>query len=518
MEVRTLGSLCGFSVGSAGVLAAVAGAAACSAASSSEPGRLKVSGNARYLVTEDGRPFFWMGDTAWWIRNITPEDVDYYLAHRARHGFSVIQMHPGYSVQDYAGHRPFVDDDTDKPNEAFWRNMDEVVTKAGEHGLHVALVPMWGGEYRKAFGTDAEKAFRFGQWIGRRYAACRHVLWIVSGEYDVINRLHVPIPEALKSVLVAAARGLRDAHGGSQLMTIHPGISFTSSLEFHGEPWLDFNMLQSAHMVDSTAYGILENYALIAHDYALEPTKPVVDGEPFYEDTPDGVWFCRDSSRPRGGADVVRRKAYWAVFAGAFGHTYGHSDIYGFYQPAHPGDILEYPHGPGNRGHWKDALDAPGALQMKHLRALMESRPFLDRIPDASLVVGGLRHGTDHVTPTQAPDGGYAHLPLAPDAVRVVAGQGEGLDHVAATRAVDGGYAMLYLPSRKPVTVDLSKLSGARVKARWFDPRTGEAEPAGELEPRGTREFTPPNRGEGGDWVLVLDDAARGFPAPGTEG
>jgi hypothetical protein len=27
--------------------------------------------------------------------------------------------------------------------------------------------------------------------------------------------------------------------------------------------------------------------------------------------------------------------------------------------------------------------------------------------------------------------------------------------------------------------------------------------------------FTPPSSGPGNDWVLVLDDAARNFPAPG---
>ena len=33
---------------------------------------------------------------------------------------------------------------------------------------------------------------------------------------------------------------------------------------------------------------------------------------------------------------------------------------------------------------------------------------------------------------------------------------------------------------------------------------------------KGEREFTPPNPGEMIDWVLVLDDAARSCPPPGT--
>jgi len=30
-----------------------------------KPTRLKVSENRRFLVREDGSPFFWLGDTAW---------------------------------------------------------------------------------------------------------------------------------------------------------------------------------------------------------------------------------------------------------------------------------------------------------------------------------------------------------------------------------------------------------------------------------------------------------------------
>jgi hypothetical protein len=53
------------------------------------------------------------------------------------------------------------------------------------------------------------------------------------------------------------------------------------------------------------------------------------------------------------------------------------------------------------------------------------------------------------------------------------------------------------------------------VRAWWFDPRDGKATLLGELSNEGERAFTPPDPGEALDWVLVLDDAARGYPAPG---
>jgi len=434
--------------------------------------RLKVSDNKRFLLTEKGEPFFWLGDTAWMLRVIPPAEVDHYMSNRVQHCFNVIQVQCGYNVMDYAGNRPFLNNNMDTPNEAFWRTIDAIVTKALEHRLYVAMVPMWGDEYGKAFGNDSQKAYRFGQWIGKRYAAHSHVLWIVSGEYDAINGYRLPISAEQKSVFISMARGLREAHNGAQLMTIHPGEALTSSKDFHEEPWLDFNMLQSGHLIDSAAYKMPDTHELIARDYALTPIKPVLDGEPIYEDTPDGIWVHRDTNRTRAGASDVRRKAYCAVFAGAFGHTYGHNDVYGFFEPAYPGQVQTLPKGPGQRSSWKTALDAPGAAQMKHLRRLMESRSHLDRIPDQSIIA---------------------------------AGQSGGLEHIQATRASDGTWALVYLPAGKPVTIAMDTLAGPKIEASWFNPRTGETRSIGTFPNSGNREFPPPTSGENNDWVLVLE-------------
>jgi hypothetical protein len=119
---------------------------------------------------------------------------------------------------------------------------------------------------------------------------------------------------------------------------------------------------------------------------------------------------------------------------------------------------------------------------MQYLRRLMESRPYLSRIPDQGL--------------------------LASD-------PGEGGNHVQATRCSQGAYALVYVPNAKqPVTVHLDRLSGTEVLAWWYDPRTGKAAEIGRFPRSGDRTFTTPN--EGPDWVLVLDDAAKGYPAPGA--
>ncbi len=170
----------------------------------------------------------------------------------------------------------------------------------------------------------------------------------------------------------------------------------------------------------------------------------------------------------------MRKQCYRSVFAGGCGVTYGHHSIWQFYAPGR--EPITHP----DRS-WMEALDRPGAGQMIHLRALMESRPFLTRAPDRGL--------------------------LASDA-------GAGGAHVEATSDAEGSYALVYLPGVQTVSVHLGTLAGTATKAWWYDPRSGGATAIGVYPNAGTRSFTPPD--EGPDWVLVLDDATRDFGPPGT--
>jgi hypothetical protein len=137
---------------------------------------------------------------------------------------------------------------------------------------------------------------------------------------------------------------------------------------------------------------------------------------------------------------------------------------------------------------WTEALDEPGAVQMIHGRRLIESRPFLTRVPDDSVIA------TDRVA-TSIP--------------------GAGRYRFVATRDSSGSYAMIYAPIGRKFQVRMDKITGPKVKAWWFNPRTGKADAIGELPNTGEREFLSPDKGEALDWVLVLDDAAKNFPPPG---
>jgi hypothetical protein len=137
---------------------------------------------------------------------------------------------------------------------------------------------------------------------------------------------------------------------------------------------------------------------------------------------------------------------------------------------------------------WREAIEQPGAKQMQWGRKLMESRPFTSRIPDDSVIVPSS-------VPTAMP--------------------GAGSRRFVATRDEAGTFAMVYLPVGRALNVRLDVITGPRVKAWWFNPRTGEAKAAGEFPNKATERFSPPDPGEHLDWVLVLDDAARNFPPLG---
>ena len=139
---------------------------------------------------------------------------------------------------------------------------------------------------------------------------------------------------------------------------------------------------------------------------------------------------------------------------------------------------------------WDQAINQPGAGHMQFGRKLIESRPFLTRIPDDSVIVAGK-------VPTSIP--------------------GTGQKRMVATRDTEGTYAMVYTPVGRKFSVKMDVIKGAKVKAWWFDPRTGKANEIGQFDNKSTREFIPPNPGEMLDWVLVLDDVAKNYPAPGSK-
>jgi hypothetical protein len=447
-------------------------------------GPLRPSPDGRFLIHADGTPFFYLADTAWeLLHRLTRDEVDRYLDNRLAKRFTVLQAvvlaeMNGLTRPNAYGDLPLVDLDPRRPNEPYFALVDYVVDAACDRGLYVGMVPTWGSytvrENHPLFEDhaifDPDNAHDYGRALGERYCDRPNVIWILGGDR---------IPEGpARETWTRMARGIAEGVCGFEdytqtAMTYHPRGGHSSAEWWHDAPWLTFHMIQSGHSRSSTPH------AMIAADYARAPARPVLNGEPGYEGIPDGL----RAGCPKLDEHDVRRFAYWSVLAGACGHAYGANEMWMMWSPGiEPTNPVVNPLLDAQTP-WHEAMDYPGAGQMRHLRALIESRPFLSRFPCQDV--------------------------LASD-------PGEGLSHVRAAACREGSYAMLYVPEPdRTVQVAPGALRAERVAAWWYDPRDGTATPIDDdLPPAGNADFTTPPAGP--DWVLVLDDASRAFPPPGT--
>jgi hypothetical protein len=263
----------------------------------------------------------------------------------------------------------------------------------------------------------------------------------------------------------------------AQPVSFHPFGRTVTSAWFKDAAWLDFHLFTSGHRryeqdTDGRKYGE-DNWRYVLEARAADPKRPVLDAEPAYENTPQGL---HKPEEPYWRDHDTRRYAYWSVFAGAAGHTFGENSVRQVYVPgeARPAS--------GAKGFIMERLDTPGARQMRHLKALMLSRPYFERVPDQSVVAGD---------------------------------EGEKYDRVLVTRG--DGFAFAYVHTGRAFTLQLAPLGAAALAAWWFNPRTGEATAAGSRAGSGPATFDPPGEpAPGNDWVLVLDDSTRNFKAPGA--
>lgn len=195
-------------------------------------GKLKVSDNKRFLVFEDGTPFYYLGDTGWELfHRLNKDDTEKYLENRRAKGFTVIQAVAlseldGLNTPNAEGNKPLIDNDPLKPNEAYFAHVDWVVKKAAEKGIFIGLLPTWGdkvdpgtwGKGPKIF--NKENGYKYGQWIGNRYKNSPNIIWINGGDRDG-GGANTPIWEAI-------GEGVKSVDK-NHLMTFHPWGEKSSS-------------------------------------------------------------------------------------------------------------------------------------------------------------------------------------------------------------------------------------------------------------------------------------------------
>ena len=405
-----------------------------------------------------------MADTMWGLATLTLGEADYYFRTRRDQGYNTIL---GPVVFGSGGKDKFVApgigsmDAPEAKNSAYYDHLEKLIRKAKERGMYIGLVVQWGEDNRMSkYKSDAD-ARAYGKWLGQRFKDHTNIFWFTAGEYT--------LAPGYKNRYKAIAEGLSEAVGSRQLVSIHPagGAGYnkqSSSDYFHSSGWLDFNAVQTWTYDESS-------FKKIRDDWNERPTKPVFLSETKYE---------------KEGADAfrLRRNAYWGVFAGSLGFGYGHDKIWA-----------------GKRdfgSDWKRALNDEGGNDMRHLMDLILSR---SETPRGSVIYFDRRPGDSLI---KRVDGGSNP------------GNAKKRGHVGAMRDGSGKYFMVYVPtdgSSRRVTVDMGKVSGSKARAWWYNPSNGDSSEIGVFDSSGSKEFKTPSSGK--DWVLVVDDTAHGWAAPG---
>ena len=401
-------------------------------------GKLMVSSNNRYLQFQNGRPFFWLGDTGWLVpQHLDRAEVEYYFNKCRRAGYNMVQIQvmdavPSYNIYGQQS-LPYGWDFTKADPEgtySYWDHLDYIIRKAEQNGIYIGMVTIWGSQVQ-AGNINAEQAKTYGRFLAERYKNNPNIIWIMGG--DIQGNIHPEVWNALAT----AIKSIDNNH----LMTFHPRGRYTSAKWWSKASWMDFHTFQSGHrkygqrmgnkdypIPDSTEE---DNWMYVDSTWAYKPIKPVLDDEPSYEDIPKGL---HDANEARWQDYDVRRYAYWSVFAGSCGHTYGHNAIMQMLKPG-------YPTGYGSDGTvkaWYQALEDPGYNQMQYLNDLMLSFPYFERIPDQSIILG--KNGVKY-------------------------------DRLIATRGND--YLMVYNYNSDVMKIDLRKISGKKKLLWWFNPSDG---------------------------------------------
>ncbi len=416
---------------------------------------ISVDADGRGFVTSEGKPFFWLGDTAWtMLTRLTIPEVEEYLADRKKKGFSVIQLvlvpWDARRNGNLTGQKPYLGDDMAKPNPLYFDHVEKVLDLVERRGFYAAVVPFWLAGLPEPAADEMAQYRAYGRYLGSRFGK-RPLIWLLGADRW---------PNGWAAVIRTFAQGLEASSGRSDLLlTHHPAGGQSSSRFFHDDGWLDFNMLQSGHNADLLAYRLTET------DYAKQPTKPVLDGEAAYENITNALVPYGPGVRVINDYDV-RRQAYQSVFSGAAGHTYGACEVYEFHKE-----------GSGRAHwtigiHWREALKLPGSTQMGYLRRLIEGRGPSKRVPDNSLLV------------SPNPDN--------PN------------EHMAVIRDKDHRWVMVYTPTAATFRLNTRKLLKPAVSGSWFDPRKGMSLRSFNVEVGEDVEFVPPQGGQRVDWVLVL--------------
>jgi len=445
-------------------------------------GHVTVDPSGRFFAYADGTPFFLLADTNWAMnasRCGISQDRDgpfhTWLADRRAKGFTAIMTELFEIDQANEGGYPFPNNsqppgtgDYSQLNAEHFQWLDKRIVALWENGWVICTVPTWIGKH---VGMSRSDAIALSRYLMARYGAY-NLIWGLSGEYQyAYTHLQMPWTKGDWRALGQAVSA-RNVYGHP--ISLHPSSrqdpddpeewpeeahEASSGGEFHDEPWLDHNWLQTGHALAL----LCQVPKRVAENYGRAPSKPVLHAEGYYErQRSDGA-----SSR------MIRWQAWTAYLNGAAGHAYGANGVWQFYDSTARPDAQ-----PWHGQPWPEALRFEGSAQLKHLADFFASIPWHRLEPHREwLRIRGVPVHAESLTDP----------------------------HCAA---IADELCVIYVPAgNSGKRIEIMNLGGRRYQAQWFDPRTGEYSAATEEPIQGSGpdgRWRAPSVFRHRDWVLLL--------------
>ena len=411
---------------------------------------LKLGTDGRHLVDQNNIPFLMQGDAPWsLIAGLSDADVQTYLADRKAKGFNAVLVN---LIEHKFSPHPPADYYGDQP----FLKAGDFSTPNEAYFAHVDTVI-------NQAAANGMVVLLIPAYLGNNCgdegwcAEIKHTSTaVMQGFGEYLGNRYKNFPNIIwveGGDTSAAANGV-----SAQVDALVAGIKANDTAHLHTADCSRQSSAADCYQepwldINTTYSDCLQSASRIRTDYNRRGVMPF-----FYI---EGTYEGEGAS-----AACVHAQAYYPILGGSTGQVFGNNPIWLF--------------GSG----WKSALNSAGAMSMMYLGNLFHSRPWDQLVPDYN-----------HATVTA----GYGNI--------------GGDNYAAAARTSDGNTVIVYMPTKRTITVDLTRISGSEANAWWFNPSTGSSTLIGTYPTTGSQGFTPPGNG---DWVLVIDNAALGLPAPGT--
>lgn len=342
----------------------------------------------RHLVHNNGKEFFWLGDTAWNAGpSATATDWQSYVTTRGAVNqvrppqfFSLVQIapSPAYAVRPAGIPAPFtsitsgcsggsgtIPDKCSKWDPVYWRQLDSKVEAANAAGMVVLIAgvmdPLDRGAVNKdGVVTSAYPLTEDAKTFARNLVARMYGNFVIfSPGFD--DRTSHVVPRDLAIAVGNEIKAATSRH----LITYHPGGEGDHGDEppnpqnLHSQSWLSFDMVHSGHVANADTDQLLRALyrarvfpQRLAYDPAFSGSKilPVVNGEAAYDGGPT-IASTDDIAH----AYRVRQYGYVTLLSGAYAYTFGAENLRNW------------------TSNWMAPLSWPSANQISHLKNIFRT-------------------------------------------------------------------------------------------------------------------------------------------------